>query len=54
MSDRPKHLNRQIASLESSIAEKIASLKAAQDVETTWKAATHFIQGNTRRSGSMR
>jgi hypothetical protein len=49
MSEQLKHLNSQIASLEASIAPKIASLKAAQE---RWD---DFVQGNTRRSsGSMR
>jgi hypothetical protein len=35
MTDQLKRLTSEIASLETSIAEKAASLKAAQDVEMT-------------------
>jgi len=38
MSDQLKHLNSQIASLEASIAQNIASLKAAQEGWDDWKA----------------
>jgi hypothetical protein len=38
MSEQLKHLNSQIASLEASIAPKIASLKAAQERWDDWKA----------------
>jgi len=47
MSDQLKHLNSQIASLEASIAHKIASLKAARERWDDWKAAAYFAQGNT-------
>jgi len=35
MSDHLKHLNSQIASLEASVAQKIACLKASQNVGMT-------------------
>ena len=55
MSDQLKQLNSQVASLESSIAQKIANLKAAQELWDDWKAAAYFVQGNTRRlSGPMK
>jgi flagellar biosynthesis chaperone FliJ len=47
MSDQLEHLNRQIASLESSIAQKIAGLKAARERWDDWKAIAYFVQRNT-------